>query len=182
MKNIEISLSKTKMFLMLFGCIVFVIAGICFMTNPAKYVSVIFRNSTFIFIAGLVSILFFGFIAYHITKKIFQTNIGLIINDEGIIDNSGGSSLGMIYWKDIEAIDAFKVVHQKFIRIIVKNPNDYIERQTNLTKRKVAMANYKAYKSPIQISANTLKIKFDELYKLLQNKFDNIPPPSVASF
>ena len=102
MKNIENPLSKTKMFLMLFGCIVFVVAGVCFMINPAKYVSVIFRNSTFIFIAGLLSVLFSGFITYHMVKTLFHTKIGLIINDEGIIDNSSGGSLGMIYWKDIQ--------------------------------------------------------------------------------
>lgn len=173
MKNIEISLSKTKMFLMLLGSMIFVIISIFGIMNPERYISFIFRNPTFIFISSIAGFLFFGFTTYFIIKQLFQCRIGLIINDEGIIDSSNSNSLGIIFWKDIKEIDTFKVFNQKFIRIVVKNPNDYIERQTDF-KRKLAMANYKTYGSPIQISANTLKIKFDELYKLLQKEFDNV--------
>jgi hypothetical protein len=171
MEKIEIPMSKTKIFLMLLGSIAFVVAGVFFMITPARYVFVLFRNPIVIFIAGFASVLFFGFITFTIVKKLFQVKIGLTINNKGIIDNSSGTSTGMIYWEDIEKIDAFKVVNQKIIRIIVKNPDDYIERQTSSIKRKIVAANYKQYGSPVQISANMLKIKFNELYELLQDQF-----------
>ncbi|MDR0682640.1 MAG: hypothetical protein LBG15_12470 [Dysgonamonadaceae bacterium] len=171
MKNIEIPLRKTKIFLMLLGSIVFVVAGIFFMINPAKYVSVLWRSPVFIFVGGFVSVLFFGFTGFSIIKKLLQTRTGLTINNEGIIDNSSGVSAGMIFWEDIENIDVFKVLNQKFIRIVVKNPNEYINRQTSSITRKMMAANHKKYGSPVQIPANTLKINFDELYELLQNNF-----------
>jgi hypothetical protein len=171
MKNIEIPLKKINIFLILLGSIIFAVTGILLLINPAKYVTVLFRNPVFIFMAGFVSVLFFGFVTFSIMKKLFQARIGLIINDEGIIDNSSGTSIGMVFWKDIEKIEVIEVVNQKFIRIIVKNPNEYVERQTSSITRKIATANYKRYGSPVQISANTLKVKFDELYELLQNNF-----------
>jgi hypothetical protein len=171
MKDIKIPLRKTRIFLMLLGSILFVVVGVFGMINPAKYVTFLFRNPVFIFISGFASVLFFGFTTFSIIKKLFQTSMGLIINDEGIIDNSSGVSAGMIFWKDIEYIDYFAVLNQKFIRIIVKNPDEYINRQTSLVKRKMMTANYKNQGSPIQISANTLKINFKKLYELLQNNF-----------
>jgi len=154
---------------MLLGSIIFVVIGILGMINPAKYVSAVFRSPVIIFISGLAGVLFFGYIVFLILKKLFKGGTGLIINDEGINDNSGGSSAGMIFWKDIEKIDVLNVLNQKFIRIIVKNPDEYIERQTSLITKKIMAANYKKYGSPLQISANTLNIKFDELYELLRH-------------
>ena len=171
MNKIEIPLKKVNIILMLSGSILFVVAGIFAMVNPAKYVTVLFRSPVLIFIVGLAAFLFFGFAVFPLVKKLFQSKMGLIINDEGIIDNSGSASAGMILWKDMEGIDTVNVLSQQFIRITVKNPDEYIKRQTSAITRKMMAANYKKYGSPIQISANTLKVSFDKLYELLQNNF-----------
>jgi hypothetical protein len=68
-RQIEIQLSKAKLTLMFFGCLLFVWIGITFVRNPSKYISLIMRSPTIIFIAGLLSILFFGFISVLLFKN-----------------------------------------------------------------------------------------------------------------
>jgi hypothetical protein len=96
----------------------------------------------------------------------------LIINSEGIIDNSSGVSAGLVLWKDIIEITTSNVMNQKFLMFIVKNPEEYINRQNGIVKRKAMEMNYRSYGSPISISANTLDTNFEELYELLQRKFN----------
>ena len=169
-EQIEIPLSKNKMLLTFFGAIAFVGLGVLFLINPSMFISTIFRNPTVIFIAGLASVLFFGLVAITVFRKFSDKKAGLIINGQGVIDNSSGVSAGLVLWSDIEKIKTTKVQSQKFMMFIVKNPQDYIDRVTNPLKRKAMEMNYKVYGSPISISANSLQTNFDDLYKLLTEK------------
>src|SRR5690554_5511875 len=103
-EQIEIPLSKQKMILTLLGSIVFVGLGIWFLINPPKIRNPIFGNPTVIFIVGLVAILFFGLVAITVFRKLWDKKAGLIINQQGIIDNSSGVSAGLVLWTDIEEI------------------------------------------------------------------------------
>ncbi|MDA1345431.1 MAG: hypothetical protein O3A07_07910 [Bacteroidetes bacterium] len=107
-----------------------------------------------------------------IAKKLFENKYGIKINDEGIYDNSTSINSGLIKWENIESIEKSKVVNQNFIRVIVNNPNEFIERQTNFLIRKNVETNIKKFGSPIQISANGLKIGFNELYELITEEFN----------
>jgi hypothetical protein len=63
-------------------------------------------------------------------------------------------------------------MNQRFLMFIVKNPQGYIDRETNLIKRKAMQMNFNSYGSPISISANALDTDFDRLHELLNSKFD----------
>ncbi|MDR1759928.1 MAG: hypothetical protein LBR60_05310 [Fibrobacter sp.] len=165
-EQIEIPLSKKKMSLALFCSIVFVILGGLFLINPSMFITP-WYNPTITSITGLVSILLFGFCAVSIFRKRSDKKAGLIINKEGIIDNSSVFSAGFILWSDIEEIIICNVNNQKFLAFIVKNPQDYINKVTSPHKRKVMEINYKMFGSPINISANILQENFDKLYNLL---------------
>jgi len=169
-EQIEIPLSKKKMLLTFFGSIIFVVLGVLLLINPSMFISTIFRNPTIIFIAGLFSVLFFGLCAIVIFRKFSDKKAGLIINREGIIDNSSGVSAGLVLWSDIKEIKIRSVVSQKFLVFIVENPHNYIEKFTNSLKRKAAEMNYKTYGSPITISANSLQTNFNNLHNLLIEK------------
>lgn len=64
------------------------------------------------------------------------------------------------------------MIHQNLIRIFVNNPNEFIERQSNLLARKNVESNFKKFGSPIQISTNGLNIGFNELYELITEEFN----------
>ncbi len=170
METIEIQLSKKKMFILLIASSVFVLLGVLFLNNP-----VLFENRRFshgvIFIVGAVTVLFFGICAGFYMKKLFSKQVGLTIHTDGFIDNSSGVSAGKIFWCDVEAITEYNVMSQKFVTIHIKDPEKYLEAQENIFKRKIMVQNYKMSGTPISISPSTLKISFEELYDLLQERF-----------
>ncbi|MDO3626352.1 STM3941 family protein [Mucilaginibacter sp. BT774] len=170
--QIEIPLSKNKLALLLIGSTAFVLAGIWFITNP-KSLSTEYNHKSpeLVFAFGVASILFFGLCAFLILRKMFDNKPGLIINDSGINDNSSGTSVGFIPWKDIEAVRKSVVVNQSMIMVVVNNPEEYINKQTRLITKKAMQINYKSFGSPIFISANGLKCDFNELYDSINSRF-----------
>ena len=112
--QIEISLSKQKLYLMLFGSIIFVGIGTWLVVNPPKSDHLIFGNPIIILISGISTIVFFGYIAFTLFKKLPDNKPGLIINSEGIIDNSSGVSAGIVLWTDIIEISTSNVMNQNF--------------------------------------------------------------------
>ena len=158
---------------MLLGSIIFVGLGIWLMSNSEKFLTTIFRNTTLIFLVGLAGILFFGFVGFYIFKKLFDKSPGLVISDDGILDNSSGVSAGFIPWSDIVEIKETKVFNQKFINLVVKNPQNYIDRQSNSFKRWTMTKNYKSFDTAIGISANGLRYNYEDLKTLLDRRFQS---------
>lgn len=165
---ITIPLSKSKLLLSTLGAFAFVAIGFWFVLAPPSRTGSSLE-STLLMVLGLVSILFFGGITILVIRKLFDSRPGLIINEQGLNDNSGGLSLGQISWKDIEDIQVQQIQRQRLILILVKNPQDYIDRQSNGWKRKLMAINYRQYGTPISISTNGLKISFDELLEILNH-------------
>ena len=161
--RIRIPLSKRKLILALLGSLLLVVGGFWMVSNPERFQSKVFSNHTFIFLTGMLSITFFGTCGFYISKKLADPRPGLIIDGTGITDNTSGISAGFIPWSDIKEFKTAQVINQKFIMVIVYNPENYIERQTNSAKRNAVTINYKGYGSPVSISANALKCNFSEL-------------------
>lgn len=171
-EQIIIPLSKRKMVLLLFGAIIFVVLGIFFVIDPEKYVSVVCRNPTLIFATGVASILFFGFCAFSIARKLPDTKPCLVIDKFGLTDNSGGASAGQILWRDIQNISVIKIHRQKLIILEVNNPQEYIDKQTSGFKKKLMQMSMNMYGTPFGISSNALQIKFDELLNILNDRLN----------
>jgi hypothetical protein len=169
---VEIPLSKQKMLLMAAGSVAFVAAGFWFITHPGIR---LFGNKPYPLLTpviGYAAIAFFGFCAFCLIKKLFDTRPGLIVNEEGITDNASGFSFGLIPWADIEDIYVIEIGRQKLIMVLVNNPDDYINRQTNPIMKKLAAMNYRSYKTPVSITANTLQYDLEELYGLLKERLE----------
>jgi hypothetical protein len=164
--KIEIQISKSKSLLILSGAIGFVIAGIYFALNPPQG-----NNSILIRIIGIATIGFFGFEIIVALRSLFNKNIGLVIDNNGVMDNCSGISAGNIPWENIIEIKDIKIKKQKIFLIMVNNPEEYVEKQRNPFFRKMVEANYKLYGTPIGISANMLKCNFNELKNILQKQF-----------
>lgn len=170
--QIEIPLSKTKMMLTFLGSLAFVLLGIWFLLYPPKSNHWLFGNEIVIFVAGLAAILFFGLVAITLFRKFLDNKPGLIINSEGVTDNSSGVSAGLIPWTDIQEIKTVQVMNQQFLMLIVKNPNDYLNKVSNPLKRNAMKVNYKTYGSPISISSNALQTNLDDLHNMLIEKMN----------
>jgi hypothetical protein len=122
-------------------------------------------------IAGASSIIFFGACVLYAITKLYDDKPGLIIDSRGITDNSSGVAAGLVTWESITYIEENVIKGQKFIAVGVENPKRLIERQSGL-KRIFMNMNYKYYKTPIHISAISLKIEYDKLRALLKDNLE----------
>lgn len=176
MKNkIEIPLSKNKLFLGIGGSILFVILGVWLFNNSTEFQDFIIpfmRNPTVIKSIGIIGMLFFGATGIYGIKKIFDKKVGLIIDENGITDNSNASSIGLIEWNDITEIKTEQVMSTKFLLIKVENPEKYIGKAKNRIKANLMRVNMNMYETPLSITSNTLKFDFGELEKLIQTEFE----------
>jgi len=174
-EKIEIPISKNKLFLGIGGSILFVILGFWILTNLSDFENKgirIFRNPIVLKGAGISAVLFFGATGIYGVKKLFEKKVGLIIDSNGITDNSNASSVGLIEWNDISEIKTQQVMSTKFLLINVVNPEKYIEKAKSGMKAKLLRSNMKMYGTPLSITSNTLKCDFGELEKLIETEYD----------
>jgi len=167
---IEIPLSKTKITKGLLGSIAFVAIGLWLLIRQPHIGNPVFDNALVKYGASVACIIFFGFTAFFFLKKLNDKKPGLVIDNDGIHDNSSATAIGLIPWYDITHIGVSSVMNQQFLIIGLRNPEEYIASQTNLLKKKSFGFNYKNYGSPIAISANTLECNLYELKAQLENK------------
>ncbi|MBK9400509.1 MAG: SpoIIE family protein phosphatase [Bacteroidetes bacterium] len=128
-------------------------------------------ESLFIVIMNLFLTSVFAYLSLIALKKYTKKGPGLIINKLGILDNSGLVSAGMIFWQDIIEINSTKILFSECITVKVKNPDRYIKNQRTLFKRSWLEYEYKNYGSPVNISVSGLKIKFKDLFSIVQQHF-----------
>ena len=168
MNKIEISLSKTKLLLVIGISVLFMVLGYFLFATIADQQTD--RSPTFVKGVGIAGILFFGAIGIYAVRKSLDKTIGLIVDENGIFDNTNALSVGLIGWADITKIESAQVSSAKFLIIHVKNPEKYIE-NTKGVKRILMKENNRAYGTPLTITSNTLKYKFNNLEKLINDKF-----------
>ena len=167
--RIVVPLSRGKISLVFLGSIVFVAIGVVLW--PAVDLiphdtPVYWEMAT----ALVVAVAFFGSCGLYALWKFFDAAPGLVIDEQGIIDNSSGMSAGRIPWSEIKGFHVTTVQRQRFLTIEVQDPAKYVQRASFL-KRQLVSINAKYFGGPIQISAGTLKIGFDELLKVANDSF-----------
>lgn len=164
----EIPLSKTKITGIFIGTIIFIILGLLFIGSPEAFVSPIMKSPEVIRITGIASVVFFGFCFIFVARKLFDNKPGLIIDQNGITDNTNATSMGLIEWEDITGIEKKQVMSNRFLILHTNRPEKYIDRAKNVIAKKAMDMNNKTYGSPITIISNSLKIDFNDLEKLIR--------------
>ena len=103
-------------------------------------------------------------------KRLLRTQAALLIDDSGITDHSSQVAAGFVPWDDVHLITTTTVVNQKFVVLIVKNPEVYIRRKKNVIGRRGMRMNFKNNGSPICISASGLQCTTSELIEMIERK------------
>ncbi len=164
-QRIEIPLDKTKILLLTGGAVLFVALGAWLLLDVANGESGFYR--LFLQGVGLLGIVFFGFMGLIGVRKLFDNQPGVIIDREGIHDNTSSISAGLVEWKDIRGFRNLKIRSTRFIMVDVEDPEKYIARAKNGIARKAMQANNKLYGSPVAITSGALQYDFDQLEELL---------------
>ncbi|MEL6717827.1 MAG: STM3941 family protein [Bacteroidota bacterium] len=161
MNQVEIPISKNKLALRILVSFLFLGVGVWLTFSEL--------NITLLRIIGILVIIFFGAVLVFMILKFFDDRMGLILNKNGLIDNSSGTSMGLIRWNDIIEVKMEQVKSTKFLLIFIKNPEEYIGRGKSLSisKYQLLKLNNKTYGTPICISANFLECDFIELKNMI---------------
>ena len=163
-----IPLSKGRLTLLLLGCVAFV-AGSIWIWSIADLQTR--YNPLYMKCVAVASVSFFGLCGIYGCIKVFDGRPGLIIDDQGIVDNSNAVSAGRIFWDEIIGLRVSEIAGQRFLTIEVTDPQKYVER-CGFILRMLNAANTKMVGSPINISSNSLKVNFDELVRMLTEAFE----------
>ena len=175
---IEIPLSKGKLIKLLSFSIAFLLLGFWLAFYHPRSGNPVFDSELLKYVIGVLGMVMGLVGIFFFSKKILDTKAGLTIDDSGIIENGGALSVGHIPWADIigireTAVQTSIASKQKFIVIVLRDPQVYIDRETSSIKRKLMSVNTKSSGSPVNISTNGLKIKHEDLKKLLIEKYEH---------
>lgn len=169
MDKIEIPLSKGKLLLILLGGLAFVVFGVIFIVNPEQFLSTRMRNPEWLRLIGIASVLFFGALTIYAIKKLLGNPIGLVIDEEGITDNTNAAGVGLIKWADITGLERVQVKSTKILLVHISNPEEYLNK-TKGFKKLLIKGNYNMYGTPLSITSNTLKYNFNDLEQLIAER------------
>lgn len=125
-EELEIRQNTNGNVLYILGALLLVIGGfiVLFMKYRTFVDMEIFGTSILVFygfkIIALVGIIFFGYICIYYIKRASEGTPLVIVNKEGIIDNSSAIAVGFIPWENIGKIYIKSTLGNKFIHLNLK--------------------------------------------------------------
>jgi hypothetical protein len=176
-KKTEIKLSRLKLAKLLIFSVIFLLVGVWLIVKDPETKNTLFNNPVTKAVAAYGGTLMGLIGIYLFSGKLLDKKPGLTIDEHGVFDNTTAFSFGLIPWEDISAInerivDVPLAAKQRFVAIGLVNPDKYISRVTNSIKRRLVLANTKGNGTPVNISANALKIKHADLLRTLNEAFE----------
>ncbi len=168
-----IRISKSKTLLIVLITAGFVAFGVWLLTQDADTIRSWrkFNSPGLVYGVGIVSVGFFGMSGIFAIRKLVDTSPGLIINRDGITDNSSGVSVGFIPWSDVVKIGEYSRHGQKWFLVHVKDPDIYINR-ASLFPRISMRINRRLYGTPVCVWSNGLSIDYYQLHRLIFDFFN----------
>ncbi|MDE7170031.1 MAG: hypothetical protein K2N67_07525 [Mucispirillum sp.] len=155
----EIYKNDTKAFRYVLAAFVCAVISVYFL----KYSS---RIVYYIFLAG-----FIGASAMALKTVLFK-KVVLTVTDKFIIFYTPLGSPEKILWDDIMSFKEMRVKRERFIGIVVKDPETILETQTNKIAYKIMRLNLKAYETPFIFATNTLSAHHKEILNLLNDQLE----------
>lgn len=172
-KDVKIKFSKKKMYKTIIVLIVFLLICVLFVFYPNTFTSVIFRSKYLIFLIGISGIIFSVLYLYLLINKFCKLNIGLEINENGIINNSEYLDIGLIKWSDVNNIRVKEFGKGRYLLLDLKNEEDYFSRLNSAVFKFYAKFNKVQYGTIVHIAHSTLECTFEELEKLIIEGYDS---------
>ena len=171
--EVVIALSKGKIIGLLAISCVFIAFGLWMASlDPAEIAAqqphLRFRNPLLVHAVGRAALIGAGLIALFGIRKLFDSRTGLILNGQGIVDNSSAVAAGLIPWPDISGFDVYTAKRQRLLVIKLTDPEKYIARGNRL-QQALNRINHKMRGSPIAITSIMLRVSFDDMLKLCRD-------------
>jgi hypothetical protein len=169
---IEIARNKKQLGYFLTGGLIFFLFGLLLVIDPALFKPERLPSNFIIVATGASIMVASGIYSYIMAVRIASVFPGMIISTRDIYDHTGSPGDGLINWADIVEFRETLIRGGKFLTIVVRNPEAYIERQRNPVKRQLLVRMTASYGSPIQVAAKDLDIEFESLKTILREHLD----------
>ena len=134
--HLVIPKARSKQFLHIFGCLVFVVISIVMIAASLAVDEIEPFTQGILFIFGGLGIITFGLFGIVNVIRLFTIKIALQVDANGIIDNSSAIALGFIPWEDVVSISVREFMSEKLIVVEVSDEEKYL-RKLSLFKRKL---------------------------------------------
>ncbi len=174
MNRVEIYTSKKKAVFVVLGSALFVFVGVLLLMDNLQSSEItwkfIVENWQTVF-----GILFFGLGTIAGMYLLFKTRLVLVIDENGITIEPTKSNR-FIKWEEIDGFDEIPLPYTgKPVFIIkVRNPEQFVEKETNIFKKYSMRFNINMYGSPIGIHTGGMNIstkKFRNLLRTFYKKY-----------
>lgn len=168
MNRIEIPLNKTRMKIAVVSSAILVLYGIYLIAFVA-YSQQVMHPLLMIGITAAVMSIFVFSIFYNLKK--IRIPVGFVITDEGIIDNTASTELGLIRWDEMTTVkvESF-AINSKVLLVYVRDPRAILNRVKG-KKGRYVRNNMKVQGTMVAITSKTLVYNFDELVKIVKDRF-----------
>jgi len=118
-------------------------------------------------VVGIICILFFGFCFLHIVSRLINPRPSIVINREGINDQSSAISGGSLKWHEIKEIMLFEFMGQHFIGLQLHDTAGYLAGQSGM-KKLLMRLNKRMVQATVNISQQSVRIPLDQLYAVME--------------
>jgi len=162
MNNLEIQTNKSRIALLTFIHMLSLSLGIIAVYYIYKfgYISI-----TLILVLS-VFLLIFPFLLYLNLKIIGNKNAGLIISNEGILDNIQITKLGLVKWENIKGYRTTRIYFSDLLMLDLLN-NEVVMENLNKMQKNNALNCLKKYGTPFVINLSNLKNDKGEIIKII---------------
>lgn len=117
-------------------------------------------------VVGAAGMLFFGLCGGWILSRLFSHRVSLILDRDGLLDNSSAIPAGKIIWEQISRIGITTVSSQRFLGIDVKERSSLVSSGSTF-RRWVDETNSDITGFPVNIPATTIDRTLEELHDLI---------------
>jgi len=131
------------------------------------------------FLYSMLSIVSLGICVFFVIGSIHlhrENYVGFFISSNGFNDISTGHHYGVVFWRDVQSIrvlDDVTNMRYKYIVVMVKDPQKYIDREPLQQKKRSLMLKLHYYGSPICFSNRGLDCSFEELLETVDLYYRN---------
>jgi hypothetical protein len=170
--TISIPKNRKKQILFFLLSLLFVFGSVYVLKLDSSFLQLSLIYKKVIAVTGGV---FFSMSAIVILLNILKTGPGLIVDENGITNNSNILSGYFVNWEDVKSMRIFMIrtrgSGQRYIGIKVKN-NEKIYAQINLFKRTLLKLNARFQESPVYITESALNQSLEETLRILEEKHE----------
>ena len=165
----KIAFNKKKL-LLVFGIFLIVLSYGLYLFK-LYFDKIIAYNSMRLLLSIIVVLLLILLATLYFAYKLIKPNTYLIIDNEGITDESNIIYSGKIHWKHIKKIGLNENQKEKLLLVFLYEPHYYFNKLNGRVKQMLLHSNQMYYGTGFVINLKIYKYDSKELTNLIQNEF-----------